>query len=61
MTAMFLAAVGYATFATGVLPRWTGWVALIGAELCVAFIPTMYFGAVDYTAFYNVGGLARRS
>lgn len=56
MTAMFLAAAGFATFATGVLPRWTGWVAYVGAVLCVACVPTMYFGAVDYTSFYNVGG-----
>ncbi len=56
MTAMFLAAAGYATFATGVLPRWTGWVAYIGAGLCVACVPAMYFGPVDYSSFYNAGG-----
>ena len=31
LTALFLAAAGYATFATGVLPRWTGWLAFIAA------------------------------
>jgi hypothetical protein len=56
MTAMFLAVSGYATFATGVLPRWTGWVAYVGAALCVACVPAMYFGAVDYLGFYNAGG-----
>jgi hypothetical protein len=56
MTAMFLAAAGYATFATSVLPRWTGWVAATGAALCVACIPAMYAGPVDYARFYNLGG-----
>lgn len=27
MTVLFVGAAGYATFATGVLPRWTGWLA----------------------------------
>jgi len=56
MTAMFLAAAGYATLATGVLPKWTGLVAYIGAALCVACIPAMYGGAVNYRGFYNAGG-----
>ena len=56
MTAMFLAAAGYATFATGVLPRWTGWVAWIGVALRVACVPAMYCGPVNYTGFYNAGG-----
>jgi hypothetical protein len=56
LTGMFLASAGYATLATGVLPRWTGWVAYAGAALCVACIPAMYFGAVDSSGFYNAGG-----
>lgn len=56
MTAMFLAVSGYATFATSVLPKWTGWVAYVGTVLCVACVPAMYFGPVDYTGFYNAGG-----
>jgi hypothetical protein len=56
MTGMFLAAAGYATFASGVLPRWTGVVAYVGAALCGACIPAMHFGAVDYHGFYNAGG-----
>jgi hypothetical protein len=56
MTAMVLAVSGYATFATGVLPRWTGWVAYVGAVLCLACVPAMYFGPVDYSGFYNAGG-----
>lgn len=56
MTALFLGVAGYATFATGVLPRWTGWVAYIGVVLCLACVPAMYAGPVDYTQFYNIGG-----
>jgi hypothetical protein len=56
ITGLFLGAAGYATFATGVLPRWTGWVAYAGAALCALFVPTMYGGPVDYSKFYNVGG-----
>ena len=56
MTAMFLAAAGYATFATGVLPKWTGLVAYVGAALCVACVPAMYGGAVNNSGFYNAGG-----
>jgi hypothetical protein len=56
MTGMFLAAAGYATLATGVLPSWTGWAAYVGAVLCVACVPAMYGGAVNYSGFYNAGG-----
>jgi hypothetical protein len=55
ITALFLAVAGYATFATGVLPRWTGWIAYISAVFCVACVPAMYFGPVDYYGFYNAG------
>jgi hypothetical protein len=56
ITALFLAVAGYATFATAVLPRWTGWIAYISTVLCVACVPAMYFGPVDYYGFYNAGG-----
>jgi hypothetical protein len=56
LTGMFLAAAGYATFATGVLPKWTGLVAYVAAALCVACIPAMYAGAVNGSGFYNAGG-----
>lgn len=56
MTALFLAAAGYATFATAILPRWTGWLAYAGAVLCVACIPAMYGGPADSGGFYNAGG-----
>lgn len=45
VTATFLASTAYATFVTGVLPRWSAWIAVTGAVLCVASIPAAYFGA----------------
>lgn len=56
VTGLFLAVAGYATFATGVLPKWTGWIAYVSAGLCVVCVPAMYFGPVDYYGFYNAGG-----
>lgn len=56
MTGLFLGAAGYATFLTGILPRWTGWLAYIGAVLCALCIPAMFGGAVDLKGFYNAGG-----
>jgi hypothetical protein len=56
MTALFLAAAGYATFATGILPRWTGWLAYAATLLCVISIPAMYGGRVDSSGFYTAGG-----
>jgi hypothetical protein len=56
MTAFFLAVAGYATFATGILPRWTGWLAYVAAALCLACVPAMYFGPIDPPGFYNAGG-----
>jgi hypothetical protein len=55
ITGMFLGAAGYATFASGVLPRWTGWVAYGATVMCVACVPAMYAGPVSY-GFYNAGG-----
>jgi hypothetical protein len=56
ITAIFLAVSGYATFGTNILPQWTGWLAYVGALLCVACIPAMYFGPINYEGFYNAGG-----
>jgi hypothetical protein len=56
MTALFLAVAGYATFATRILPRWTGWLAYAATVLCVMSIPAMYGGPVDPAGFYNAGG-----
>lgn len=56
MTAAFMAVAGYATFATRILPRWTGWIAYIATLLCVIAIPAMYCGPVNTSGFYNAGG-----
>jgi len=56
ITGLFLGAAGYATFSSGVLPRWTGWVAYTGAALCAMCIPAMYGGAVAYSG-YNTGAV----
>lgn len=56
MTALFLGAAGYATLATGILPRWTGLLAYAATLLCVMSIPAMYGGPVDPGGFYNAGG-----
>jgi Domain of unknown function (DUF4386) len=56
VTAVLLAAAGYATFVTGILPRWTGWLAYAAALLCVACIPALYAGPADTAGFYNAGG-----
>ena len=56
LIALFSAAAGYATMGTGVLPRWTGWLAYAATVLCLVCIPAMYVGPVDPTRFYNAGG-----
>lgn len=55
ITGLFLGAAGYATMQSGVLPRWTGWLAYVATGLCVACVPAMYAGPVSY-GFYNAGG-----
>jgi hypothetical protein len=56
ITALFLASAAWATFDSGVLPRWTGWIAVGAAGLCVASVPAMYGGPVNPAGFYNAGG-----
>jgi hypothetical protein len=56
VTALFMGAAGYATLATGVLPRWAGWLAYVATLLCVMAIPAMYMGPIDTAGFYNAGG-----
>ena len=50
ITAMFLGAAAWATFESDVLPRWTGWIAVVGALMCAASAPAMYGGPVNYAA-----------
>jgi hypothetical protein len=55
MSALLLASAGYATLATGVLPRWTGWVAYAAAVVNLVAAPAI-FGGTDYTGFYTASG-----
>jgi len=54
-SALLLASAGYATLATGVLPKWTGWFACASAVANLAAAPSI-FGGTDYTRFYSAPG-----
>lgn len=56
MTGLYMATVGFATLAAGILPRWTAWLAFVSAALCVLAIPAMYGGPADPAGFYNAAG-----
>jgi len=56
ITALFIGAAGYATFVTGILPRWTGWLAYAATALCVVSVPVVFAGPLDYNGFWNPGG-----
>ena len=51
ITGMFIGVAGYATFESGVLPQWTGWLAYVGAALCAA----CYRNPVDVTVTFPRG------
>lgn len=53
--ALFLASAGYATLGSRVLPRWTTWVAYVGAVLSLVAVPSIYAGSGP-TAFYAADG-----
>ena len=55
MSALFLSSAGYATLATGALPKWTGWVACGAAVANLAAAPSILLGP-DYRAFYTATG-----
>jgi hypothetical protein len=54
--ALFLASAGYAILATAALPRWTGWLAYVGAVCNLVAAPAIYAGA-NSTGFYTADGL----
>lgn len=56
MTAFYMGTAAFATFSTGILPRWTGWLAWTSVVLCVLAIPSMYSGPADPAGFYNAAG-----
>jgi Na+/phosphate symporter len=57
MTALLLGSAAYATLATRVLPRWTGWFAAAGAAINLAVAPSI-LGGTDFTAFWSANGWA---
>jgi hypothetical protein len=57
MSALLLASAGYATLATGVLHRWTGWVAYGAAVVSLAAALSV-LGGTDITGFYTASGYA---
>lgn len=56
ITGLFMAAAGWATLDSGVLSRWTGWIAWLSAVLCALSVPAMFAGSADASRFYNPGG-----
>ena len=57
LMALLLASAGYATLATGVLHKWTGWFALAAAVACLVIAPSI-LGGTDITGFYTASGYA---
>jgi hypothetical protein len=55
MSALLLAALGSATLATRMLPRWIGWLAYAAAAVNLAAAPTILAGT-DVTSFYTANG-----
>jgi hypothetical protein len=55
MSALLLAALGYATLATGIVPRSIGWMALVAAVINLAAAPAIFAGT-DVTGFYTANG-----
>ncbi|MFE6062098.1 hypothetical protein [Streptomyces sp. NPDC056431] len=55
LTAILLAAAGYAILRSGVLPRWTGRLAHSVALVNIAFVPSLFFGT-DAADFYSAVG-----
>ena len=57
LSALMLASAGYATLATGVLHRWTGWFAYAAALMNLAVAPSI-LGGTNITGFYTASGYA---
>lgn len=55
LTAVVSAAAGYVTLASGAVPRWTGWIAVVVAVLNLLAVPTM-FGGTSPKSFVSAGG-----
>ena len=57
LAALMLASAGYATLATGVLHKWTGWFAYAAALMNLAAAPSI-LGGTNITGFYTASGYA---
>jgi len=57
LSALMLASAGYATLATGVLHKWTGWFAYAAALINLAVAPSI-LGGTNITGFYTASGYA---
>ncbi|MDB5159994.1 MAG: hypothetical protein JWO99_257 [Candidatus Saccharibacteria bacterium] len=55
LTSLITAIFAYATFASGAVPKWTGWIAYVVALLNILAIPTA-FGGTSATSFFSAGG-----
>ena len=53
ITGLFLVSAAWATLDSGVLPRWTGWLAHIAAASCLISVPAMFTGPIDGKGFYG--------
>jgi Na+/phosphate symporter len=57
LSALMLASAGYATLATGILPKWTGWFAYVAAVINLLVAPSI-LGGTNITGFYTASGYA---
>ncbi|MFI5259958.1 MAG: hypothetical protein ACHQ01_10180 [Candidatus Limnocylindrales bacterium] len=55
MSAVFLAALGFSTLATGIVPRWIGRLGYAAAAINLAAAPTIFAGT-NVTGFYTANG-----
>jgi len=56
LIALLLAALSGACASGQGFPRWMAWLGYGGALVCLAFVPSMFAGPPDLTAFYNPAG-----
>jgi hypothetical protein len=56
LMAVMMAIAGFSTIAGNALPKWAAWVGFVCALACLAFVPSMFVGHPDPTAFYNPAG-----
>ncbi len=57
MSALLLASAGYASLGSGVLHKWTGWLAYGAAVISLAAAPSI-LGGTNITGFYTASGYA---